>query len=158
VPDDIGPDEQLSRHVWDPPMLARGADSLYVMLFEFPNGQPESLVWHRFVSGGIDGVHELGCTRQRERRAELVANGRKPEKTYIGAMTARSGNILAYRNPNGHGFRLEPDASGGQGKHHVNILYDSLPGAPALTKPDKNELKLRLCEIFGEIAHHNCPD
>jgi hypothetical protein len=158
VPDEIGPDEQLSRHVWNPPMLARGMEFLYVMLFEFPDGQPESLIWHRFVSGGIDGVHLLGCARQREKRAEQVADNRNPDKTYIGAMTAQSGDILVYRNPNGHGFRLEPDESEGQGKQHVSICYDSQPDSKPLTKPDKAELKLRLCEIFGEIAQHECPE
>ena len=92
------------------------------------------------------------------KRAEQVADGRKADRTYIGAMTARSGDIQAYRNPNGHGFRLEPDASGGQGRHHVHIFYDALLAAPALTKADKNELKLKLCEMFGQITHHNCPD
>jgi len=151
----IGNDELLSRQVFHPPMFPDGVLLLVRALFEFPGGQCESLVWHRYAAG-LDGIHRMGCERQTELRQRQLSAGRNADKTYVGAATARAVDITQYRNPNGHGFSLCHEPA--EGIHHVHVCYDSVPGSQPMTRGDKGEIKLKLAEIFHALSRHVCPD
>jgi hypothetical protein len=152
--EEVGPDELLSRHIFDPPMFP-GGELLARCFFEFPGGQCESVLWHRYVAEGLKGVHRMGCDKQSLARDRQAHQGRNPDKTYIGAATARANDISSYRNPNGHGLKVihEP----GEGRSHVHICYDSLPGSRQMDRSDKNEIKQKLIEIFSDVSYHVCP-
>jgi hypothetical protein len=153
--EEIGPDEILSRHIFHPPMFPGGA-LLARTFFEFPGNQCESVIWGRYVADGFDGIHRLGCQRQTAVQQRQQAEGKPPDKTYIGAATAPAGEIDGYRNPQGHGVKVLHEPA--EGRHHVHLCYDSAPGSPAMTRADKNEIKFKLVELFHAIDRHNCPD
>jgi hypothetical protein len=152
--EEIGPDEVLRRHIFHPPMFPGGA-LLARAFFEFPEGQCESVIWTRYVDGGLDGIHRLGCERESAIRQRQQDSGKKPDKTYMGAATAHTGEISRYRNPHGHGVRVMHEPA--EGRYHVHLCYDSSPGSLAMTKSDKNEIKLKLVELFRAIERHACP-
>ena len=87
--EDVGAEELLSRCVFDPPML-RGGAVLAKLLFEFPGNQCESVVWHRYVADGLDGIHRMGCEKQIQARSKQKAAGKIPDKTYIGALSPKA--------------------------------------------------------------------
>jgi hypothetical protein len=153
--EEVGAEELLSRFVFNTPMFQGGA-ILAKLLFEFPDNKCESVVWHRYVADGLDGIHRMGCEKQLQARAKQKAAGKIPDKTYIGAATARAGQISIYRNPNGHGVKVVHEPR--EGRHHVHICYDSPAGAPHMTPSDKSEIKLKLAEIFHDLSRHDCPE
>ena len=132
-----------------------GGELLATAFFEFPDNQCESVIWHRHVLDGIESVHRMGCERQRAAREKQATQGKNPDKTYMGAATARSGEIEAYRNPKGHGVKVVHEPS--EGRHHIHLCYDSAIGAPPMHRGDKNEIKLKLVEIFNDRSMHDCP-
>jgi hypothetical protein len=152
--EEVGPDELLSRHIFNPPMFP-GGELLARCFFEFPGGQCESVLWRRHVAEGLEGVHRMGCDRQSRARDRQAHQGKIPDKTYIGAATARAADISCYRNPNGHGLKIIHEPS--EGRSHVHICYDSLPGARQMDRSDKNEIKEKLVEIFSDVSYHVCP-
>jgi hypothetical protein len=152
--EEVGPDELLSRHIFHPPMFP-GGELLATAFFEFPDNQCESVIWHRHVVDGLDGVHRMGCERQTLARERQASQGKDPNKTYMGAATTRSGEICAYRNPHGHGVRVVHVPA--EGRHHVHLCYDSAPGSPPMDRGDKSEIKLKLVEIFKDLSLHDCP-
>lgn len=145
-PEIIGDTDTLSRHVWAPRMYNSGEDAFrWQIVFEFPDGQGESLFWHKYID--LSGVHAAGCGRQENARAS------KPDTTYTGAVSAIASGVRNYRNPHGHGFRLEHEPS--QGRAHAHICYDAAKNVP-MTKADKNELKVALGNIFSQFHAHRC--
>jgi hypothetical protein len=152
--EEVGPNELLSRHIFNPPMFP-GGELLARYFFEFPGGQCESVLWRRHVADGLEGVHRMGCDKQSRARDRQAHQGKNPDKTYIGAATARAADISSYRNPNGHGLKIIHEPS--EGRYHVHICYDSSPGAPQMDRSDKNEIKEKLIEIFSDLSHHVCP-
>src|SRR5437764_9905895 len=132
--EEIGQDEILYRHIFDPPMFP-GGTLIAKFFFEFPKNQCESVIWLRHVGDGAAGVHRFGCARQKTARQRQRDAGKRAEKTYIGAASAKTGEINAYRNPNGHGVLVvhEPD----EGHHHAELCYASEPGSPTMTPSDK---------------------
>jgi hypothetical protein len=153
--EEVDPEDLLDRHVFHPPMFP-GGEILYSAFFEFPDNQCESVVWRRYVAEGLASVHRMGCERQAAARRRQVAARKPPDKTYIGAATAKAGDIVNYRNPQGHGVRVLHEPK--EGRHHVHLCYDSAPGSPVMTRADKNEIKLKLVEIFDTLQRHDCPD
>jgi hypothetical protein len=155
VQENIGDDELLSRHVFEPRMYLEN-QLIWKALFEFPDGQGESLLWHRHVGYApvIPEIHECGCRREVELRQRDQARGRPPRQRYVGTITATAFAIRAYQNSNGHGFALSHEPS--EGREHVQVLYRSRANANAMTRADKNELKLKLLEIFSSLAGHSC--
>jgi hypothetical protein len=152
--EEISPDELLSRHIFHPPMFP-GGELLATAFFEFPGNQCESVIWHRRLADGLDGVHRLGCEKQALVRNKQASQGKNPDKTYMGAATARCGEICAYRNPHGHGVRVVHEPA--EGRHHVELCYDSMPGSTPMRRGDKSEIKLKLVEIFKDLSRHDCP-
>jgi len=152
--EEIEPQELLDRHVFHPPMFPNGKIP-FSTFFEFPSNQCESVVWRKYVEGGLPSVHRMGCERQATLRARQLANQKKPDKTYIGVAAAAAGDIRAYRNLQGHGVAVVHEPK--EGHHRVHICYDPAPGVP-MTRSDKNEIKLKLVKIFGGLDRHDCPD
>lgn len=129
---------------------------LVKFFFQFPGNQCESVIWHRKIPDGIEGVHRLGCEKQAQARERQATAGKVPDKTYVGAATARCGVIRSFRNPQGHGVKVVHEPT--EGAHHVHLCYDSNADGPALTRSDKNEIKLKLAEIFGDLSRHSCSE
>ena len=151
--EDIADSEILSRLVFNPPMY-KNSTLIWKLIFEFQNNQCESLIWHRHVgfSPAIAEVHACGCRREAEKIVKARDLGKVPA-TYVGAITATAGAIQAYQNPNGHGFVVVHEPS--EGREHVHVCYRSAPDT--MTRGDKNELKLKLGEIFSDLDPHSCP-
>lgn len=128
--EEVSTDDLLSRHIFDPPMFA-GRTLVAKFFFEFPQNRCESVIWQRKLLDAIDGVHRLGCEHRAKLRQRQAAEGKVPTKKYVGAATARCGEIRGYKNPQGHGIKVvhEPD----EGAHHVELCYDSDASAPAMT-------------------------
>jgi hypothetical protein len=131
-----------------------GGELLFSALFEFPGNQCESVIWRRYVNGDLTEIHQMGCARELAARKGQVAAGKKPDKTYIGAAIARVADIRCYRNPQGHGIRVVHEPA--EGRYHVHLCYDRAPGAAPMTRADKNEIKIKLVEIFADLRHHDC--
>jgi hypothetical protein len=133
---------KVSRLVFDPPMGADMDDLVWRQVFQFQekHGQLESLVWRRFAPED-NCVHSIG----RMRETDIKLEGR--DKKYVGSISTIISDILNYRNANGHGFNVVHDPK--EGIHHVHICYDPAVHAP-MTKNDKNELKVKLLEIFSD--------
>src|SRR5258708_6460562 len=94
---------------------------IWKLVFEFPGGQCESVYLRRYAD--ISTIHTWGCARERKARE------RRSETTYCGAVTARAGDIRAYRNPNGHGFRLEHEPlEGPEGGAHTHVCQEPAAG------------------------------
>lgn len=136
----------VSRQIFDPPMGPDIAALQWKIVFEFPNGQGESLIWRRFAPQ-LSCVHSLGC--QRESQAASTSRPRH----YKGAVSCTVDAVLTFRNPNGHGFRVVHEPA--EGIHHLHIEYDPAPDK-RMSKSDKSELKLKLGEIFSDVSSHNC--
>ena len=152
--EEVSTDDLLSRHIFDPPMFP-GRTLVAKFFFEFPQNQCESVVWQRKLSDAIDGVHRLGCEHQTKLRQRQAAEGKVPTKKYVGAATARCGEIRAYRNPQGHGIKVVHEPN--EGAHHVELCYDLDASAPAMTRSDKNEIKFKLVQLFASLSLHDCP-
>src|SRR5215472_6502049 len=93
--------------------------------------------------------------KQPARRSQREA-GKTANKSYIGAASAKAGEISVYRNPNGHGVTVVHEPA--EGRHHAELCYSSQPGSPTMTRSEKNEIKLKLVELFQSIERHSCPD
>jgi hypothetical protein len=98
---------------------------------------------------GWDANTKPGHARNRPRKAK------HPIKPML-VQEQPAARIRAYRNPQGHGIKVVHEPS--EGVYHVELYYDSVAGAPAMTRSDKNEIKLKLIEIFSDLSQHNCPE
>lgn len=145
--EEILPEDQVSRHI-DAPHKWKVAEAAFdePKLFEFPSDNPESVVWRKYAPL-LDKVHQMGCERQ------AVKRERRPDYTYIGAITATAAAIRAIR-VNGHGFQLEHSPDEGQWHAHVSYLRE--PTAE-FNRAHKMDLKERLRGVFGALEPHRCP-
>ena len=122
-------------------MYSGSVGLIWGQIFTFPDGNPESVFWSRYISVP-DGVHTLGQARQ-ERRRQI-----KPEYRYAGFVAATVGavrNIVTKRN---HRMRVYHAPEDGQGNHHAEIAYN--PNGGTFDRSDRNELKLALKRVFEE--------
>ncbi|CAN7779848.1 hypothetical protein LJR084_008128 [Variovorax sp. LjRoot84] len=142
------PDEDVVSRLIDAPHKVSADDELkWECVFEFPAGQPESVVWRKYKPA-IDDVHRSGCERQKTKRVD------KPAWTYKGAISSAVGSIRAIRNARGHGFQVLHEPS--EGQEHAEVAY--LVGGDALQKNDKTELKSMLRDAFADQDPHDCSE
>jgi hypothetical protein len=145
----IPSEDEVARHLFEPSMRKPDLTLQWQNIFMFKTDrQPpncESVVWTKYAAWS-DGVHELGCEKQRHDRAE----GRAAQ-TYIGAMKAGVGAIRALRTAGGARFDVVHDPTGGQGVHHAHITM-----VDAAKKNDRTELKAKLQAAFSPLHGHAC--
>jgi hypothetical protein len=139
-------EEDVSRLILRPRMYDDDANKLiWNIVFEFPKRPCESAVWRKYAPADAD-VHRCGD------EVEVTIRQRRPETRYVGFISANVGEIRSIETARGHGFSVNHEPGEGQGMHHVHICYrvHADQDTSALTKNDKNELKLLLREIFDE--------
>jgi hypothetical protein len=144
------PDEgEIHRQLDFPSMYNDAREMIWQNIFQFPGGQSESVVWSKYVPSA-DDVHRLGCEREASTRA------RKPDMRYVGFITSTAGAIRGITTRAGHAFAVNHAPC--EGVHHAEISYkaggDRQPDQ--LKKNEKNELKLALQAVFGELVSHSC--
>lgn len=132
--------EAISRLIYYPRMYDAYEGVIWQVVFEFPKGACESVVWRRYAVDDGD-VHCIG--REVEEQKKL----RRPDVGYVGFISANVGRVRSIRTANGHGFTVMHEPS--EGKHHAHICYK--PSSKRdLTKNDRNELKLLLRNTFDD--------
>ncbi|WP_174874897.1 hypothetical protein [Vogesella oryzae] len=131
-----------------PRMYTHVEHLIWGCIFEFPQSQGESVVWSKYAPIP-DGVHNVGCGREREKC--LV----KPDFRYAGYISAIIQRVTEIRNARGHGFLVVHEPS--PGVHHAEIRYFSNPQAnEPIKKADKTELKALLQDVFSDLVPHAC--
>ena len=145
--EDIPGDHEVSRHI-DSPHKWKLEEQEFVELsvFEFPNGQAESVVWRKYAQD-LAGVHRLGCERQKVKRAT------KPAWTYVGAITATVNRIRSIQTKAGHGFSVEHAPEDGEWHAHVSIRTSD---GGSLNKAHKMDLREHLRGVFSGLEPHTC--
>ncbi len=144
------PDEDALHRLIDfPRMYTEARDLLWPVIFEFPNGQPESVVWSRYAQRPED-VHRLGCERESRTRE------RRPDMRYTGFVSSSAAVIRGIETKAGHGFAVQHEPR--EGAHHAEISYRPASGRVTsdLKRNEKNELKLGLRQKFGDLTAHSC--
>lgn len=138
--------DDLSRHIDFPHKYRSDEDLIWPNVFEFPNGNKESLVWRKYKPT-IEEVHGLGCEREAAKKAS------KPEWSYKGAITTTAGSIRSIKSKRGHGFKVAHEPI--EGIYHAEIERANDPDAP-FNKNDKNELRDMLKSAFGPLEPYSC--
>ena len=156
APEKIEDSDMVSRLVFFPHMEGNGDDLIApLMFFEFPQGQPESVVWRQRCLQDSD-VHALGCAAEAKKWEEAKKRGRTLNDTYKGFRSALAGVVRACRSRRGHGFHVEYAPK--EGVHHAEISYapNENPAEPGLRQSDKQELRLYLHRLFSPLSPHSC--
>jgi hypothetical protein len=119
---------------------------IWEVIFEFPGGEPESVVWSKYARSP-DDVHCIGC------EVEVKLRERRPDTRYEGFLPSTAGKVRGIKTRRGHGFSVghKPE----EGIHHAEISYAAASGV-RLAPNDKSELKLALKNVFGALAPHSC--
>jgi hypothetical protein len=143
----ISDQETVSREIFHPLMTRAEVGVVYESLFEFPGGQPESVVWRRFCQTDLE-VHGIGLSHETSKRVK------KPDVLYLGFGTAGAGEIrtIADRNKDGHGFDVKHEPY--EGIHHAEVSYQLFGDMPysSLNRNQKQELKFTLGKLFKPIT------
>ncbi|HEX3524098.1 MAG TPA: hypothetical protein VHT52_18665 [Stellaceae bacterium] len=149
LPTELVPDgDAIHRQIDFPRMYTDSKSMIWEIIFQFPGGEPESVVWGKYAPTPED-VHRLGSERQARVRE------RNPDMRYLGFIPSTAGVIRAIMTRNGHSFSVchAPE----EGIHHAEISYK--PGAnlrpDQLKRSEKNELKLALRKAFGDLVPHS---
>ena len=129
------------------------SDLIWTSVFAFPEGQGESVAWHRYASSP-DGIRAIGCEMEADKRQ------RKPEATYAGHVQASAAAIRAVKSPNGNGFNVVhlPDVDGADVPHHAEVRYDLVAGTTyqELKRGERNDLKFSLQKAFSALQAQAC--
>lgn len=146
--EDISDGDTISRLVEFPRTYDAERDMILEAIFEFPNGDGESVVWRNYAATPSD-VHKLGIDWEIEKRE------RKPDMRYVGFIDTRTRDVRAIRTRRGYGFMVEHDPSNGQGQHHAEIRYGAT--YRDMKKADRGELKISLRGVFGALVRYARP-
>lgn len=147
VPVEPIPDEDaIHRQIYFPRMYDDAKEMIWGVVFQFPRGEPESVVWCKYAPTA-DDVHRIGCDR------ESTTRERTPDVRYVGFITSAARAIRRITTRSGHGFSVNHAPA--EGIHHAEISYRSKDGA-GLKKSEKSELKFSLRQVFGALVPHSC--
>jgi hypothetical protein len=144
VVEEIPDADAVYRQVDFPSMYREDAGLIWDVIFQFPNGEHESLVWAKYVPTQA-AVHELG----HQRVAEALRQRPERPKEYVGYLPSTAGRIREIRTKAGHGFLVRHDPP--DGIHHVAVDFKPAKGG-TLNKGEKAELKLALKNVFGPLV------
>jgi hypothetical protein len=138
-------EDAIHRQVDFPGMYNDAKALIWENVFQFPNGEPESLVWGKYAATA-DEVHRIGCDREAKTRQ------RNPDMRYIGFISSTAGVVRAIKTRPGHGFSVVHAPA--EGIHHAAVSYLSA-GGTKLKRNEKSELKLALRQVFGGLVPHS---
>lgn len=115
-------------------------------VFDFPDFQPESLVWRRFAPQDRH-VHWIG-----QRMASAPSKSGKIRR-YLGFLSADCHAITTFRTAAGFGFSVSHAPTEGLQHAHISFYSESgdLPG-----KPHRSELRLALVQQIFKVRTE-CP-
>jgi hypothetical protein len=86
------PDEDaIYRQIDFPRMYNDAKEMIWENVFQFPRGEPESVVWGKYASTA-DDVHRIGCNR------EATTRKRNPDMRYVGFISSTPGICASYQN------------------------------------------------------------
>jgi hypothetical protein len=137
--------DSVHRLIDFPVMYNESKGMLCEAVFQFPKGLSESVIWRKYAPTTED-VHRIGCER------EATKHQTKPKTRYVGFISAVARAIRGIRTRHGHGFALSHEPE--EGVYHAAISYRPADDRP-LSKNEKNELKLALRKVFGELASYS---
>jgi hypothetical protein len=144
----IANDEFMGRAVFSPPMKRDEQRNIFLFLFEFEGGQPESLIWRKFFEHDT-AVHLVSRSRL------LKKQEKNPQVAYLGFGISVVLDIrqIKQENPQACGFDVKHTPSQDEGNYHVDIFMDLAEGVEygALTKSQKNNLKYTLAALFEPL-------
>ena len=140
IVENIPDEDAIYRQVDFPRMYDDSIGLIWDQIFQFPSGEPESVVWSKYAPTPED-VHRLGIEREKRARE------RRPEMRYIGFIPSTAGVIRAICTSRGHGFSVVHAPR--EGIHHAEISYRP---AGELKRSERNELKLSLRKAFGDLV------
>ena len=141
---EIAGNDLLSRTIFHPQMQKDEGQVVFKTMFEFPDGQPESVIWRNFKP--LDSaVHELGVAMQKDKRSK------GKNATYMGFGTAKMSKICQVGTNIDDGFGFELKYAPAEGDHHVHVEYKFAVGKTYanLNRARKQELKFSLCKLFS---------
>jgi hypothetical protein len=151
----IANDEIMGRAVFSPPMKRDEQRNIFLFLFEFEGGQPESLIWRKFFDND-SAVHLVSRSRL------LTKQQKNPQIAYLGFGISVVLDIrqIKQENPQGCGFDVKHTPSQEEGDYHVDIFMDLAEGLDyrALTKSQKNNLKYTLAALFEPLLKYSSTD
>jgi hypothetical protein len=139
--ENIPDEDSVSRLVDYPHGFGDDRTLIWQNVFQFPDGQGESVIWRKYASSSND-VHLIGFKR------EMLKQQKSPQMRYEGFLTGKVKCIREIQTKNGH--RFEVIHAPCEGQAHAEIRYAPSPSAK-LTKPEKAELKLALQSCFGQL-------
>ena len=135
--------ENVSREIFRPQMTHAEAGVIYDMLFEFPNGLPESVVWRRYCETDFE-VHGVGITHETAKKV------RRADVEYLGFGTTSAGRIrsIAEQIRDGHGFDVKHEPC--EGNQHAEVVFQLINGVNYgdLKRNQKQELRYTLGNLF----------
>jgi hypothetical protein len=134
--------DSVNRQIDFPNMYNDVKDLIWENVFQFLEGQPESVVWGKYAPTP-DDVHRIGCEREANTRE------RKPQMRYVGYLPSTAGVIRDIKTRPGHGFSVIHAPL--EGIHHAEIAYRATADRK-LTKGEKTELKFALRQVFGDLV------
>jgi hypothetical protein len=139
----ISQSDQLSRAIFVPQMTRDERQAIYIGMFDFPNGQPESTIWRK-VAKLDDDVHEIG----KQMEAAKQAKGRNT--SYTGFGTAVVLAILRLSDIANDDCSFDVQHEPIEGEYHVHILYKFPAGKQYSDIPKSRRLELRylLSKLF----------
>ena len=146
----IPPEDATHRQIDFPTMYSDAKGMIWENIFQFPGAAPESVVWGKYAPRAED-VHRIGCDRETKTRE------RNPSMRYAGFISSTAGAVRAISTRPGHGFSVVHAPA--EGIYHAEISYN--PSADRrvdqLNRGEKNELKLALRKVFGDLASYSPP-
>jgi hypothetical protein len=143
------PDEDaIHRQIDFPRMYNDAKEMIWEVVFQFPRGESESVVWCEYMPTA-DDVHRLGCER------EAMTRQRNPDMRYIGFISSMAGAVRGIKTRPGHGFSVVHAPA--EGIHHAEVSFQSAAGTQ-LKRSERSELKLALRQVFGALVPHSRSD
>lgn len=135
--------DTVSRAVEFPTQYTNDRGLIWHMLFQFPSGVCESLIWRKYANSDNE-VHEIGEEIAAEKRS------RKPDRQYEGFVYGVVARIRSIRTFRGHGFTVSHQPEDGR-QHHAQVCYDPA-GENNLKPADKTELKDAIRACFSDLV------
>jgi hypothetical protein len=140
VIENIPDEDEVHRLIDFPSMYDLNSNLIWQNVFQFPDGQPESVSWGKYASSA-DAIHDLGSAWEAKKKQK------KPDMRYIGFISSIARDIRGITTQPGHGFSLSHAPE--EGHHHAEISYK--PNG-SMSRAQKNELKVALRNVFGPLV------
>jgi hypothetical protein len=142
----------ISRLIEIPKTYERERGQILETVFEFPNGDGESVVWRKYARTD-DDVHHFGrLWETAKRKREEERHQRESQMRYVGFAQNVTEVVREFRTARGHGFKVFHVPK--EGIQHAEVSYDPRDGQQFI-RTDRAELKLAIAKMFSVLIP--CP-